>query len=219
MFRQIDKSFDLLKYLNTEEYQEITSFKFKKSDIIYNEGDLPLGLYFIKKGYIGLTRLSVSGNETLLRVFSPKYFFGHRSLMAGEAYHANATALVACEVVFIPKEIFSKIIKKDNSLLLFLAQILAKELRVAENKFSSLASSKVTARIVQTLAFLRTKYPEYKWTRKEIGEYCGAKTETVSRVLTILEEQGLINKNGRNIEILNFEDLYSFAHKLEENNS
>ncbi|EQC44054.1 Crp/Fnr family transcriptional regulator [Bacteriovorax sp. Seq25_V] len=218
MFSQFDKNFDLLKLLTKEECQEVTTFNFKKSDIIYNEGDAPLGLYFINKGYIGLTRLSVSGSETLLRVFSPKYFFGHRSLMANEAYHANATALVNSEITFIPKECFSKIIARDNTLLVYIAQILAKELRIAENKFSSLASSKVTARIVQTLAFLRTKYPDYKWTRKEIGEYCGAKTETVSRVLTVLEEQELIKKDGRSIEVIDYERLYLFAQDLEENN-
>jgi CRP-like cAMP-binding protein len=76
-----------------------------------------------------------------------------------------------------------------------------------------MTSKKVASRIIESLIFLKNRYPSYKWTRREIGEFCGAKTETVSRVLGQLEKSQLIEKDGRDILILDEKKLIQEAHK------
>jgi CRP-like cAMP-binding protein len=213
---EFSEKYDLLSQLDDEQIKHLVPVKANKGDIIYHQGDVPTGVYHVKSGHIGLLTVTPNGNETLLRVFGPNYFFGHRSLISNEEYHATTMALVDSELVFIPKEDFDTIVHAKPNILMHVAQVLAKELRRAENKFRDLANSNVTSRIIQALAFIKTRYPDHKWTRKEIGEYCGAKTETVSRVLGKLEKEGLIVKEGRNILVPNIEKLYVKAEEVDE---
>ena len=80
---------------------------------------------------------------------------------------------------------------------------MAKDLAIAEKRLGKMTSEKVFTRIIEALIFLKNKHPDYNWTRREIGEFSGAKTETVSRVLSQLEEKNYIIKNGRKIQIKN----------------
>ncbi len=213
---EFSEKYDLLSQLTEAQKSRLVHIKTSKGDIIYHQGDAPTGIYHVKNGHIGLITITPNGNESLLRVFGPNYFFGHRSLISNEDYHATTLSLVDCEMVFIPKDDFDEIVHENPNILMHVAQVLAKELRRAENKFRDLALSNVTSRIMQTLAFIKSRYPDHKWTRKEIGEYCGAKTETVSRVLGRLEKEGLIQKKGRSIIIPSTEDLYSRAEEIDD---
>ncbi len=47
--------------------------------------------------------------------------------------------------------------------------------------------------------------------RNEMGNYLGLAVETVSRVFTRFQKSGLIKANGKEIEILNMEDLCQLA--------
>lgn len=186
-----------------------------KGDSLYSQGEVPKGLYFISKGHIALSTVSENGKQALLRVFGPGHFLGHRTLISKDTYHASAISLTKGELSFIPIALFESINDKSSSLLLHLAKILASELKIAENKFTALSTQNATARIIHALGYLKTIHPDYKVTRKEIGEFCGAKTETVSRVLTQIEKLGLVIKDGRDIKITNFDKLYKYAQKAE----
>ena len=66
---------------------------FKRGDLVYNEGESPTHLYYVENGLVGLIKLSPTGNESLLRIFKARQFFGHRTLFSDETYHANAKCL------------------------------------------------------------------------------------------------------------------------------
>ena len=204
----------LFDILSSKAKEQISSKSFKKNEIVYHQGDAPKYVYEVQSGYIGLIAISNDGKEILLRVFNKGQFFGHRTLLSNETYHATTIALTDTQVKRIIRYDFEAEIQTNNHSLLHITQVLAKELRRSENKFTELATTKVDSRILQTLAFLRTRYPHYQWTRKEVGEYCGAKTETVSRVLTKAHNEGLISKDGRKINIIDLERLYEFAENL-----
>ncbi len=204
----------LFNILSEKAKKEISSKVFKKNEIVYHQGDEPQHVYEVTNGHVGLISISHDGKEILLRVFNKGQFFGHRTLLSNETYHATTIALTNTQVKSISRRDFEAEIQTNNESLLYITQVLAKELRRSENKFAELATTKVEARILQTLAFLRTRYPNYQWTRKEVGEYCGAKTETVSRILTKAHNEGLISKDGRKINIVDLEKLYEFAENL-----
>ena len=75
-------------------------------------------------------------------------------------------------------------------------------------------SKRVSGRIIESLIFLKNRYPAHHWTRREIGEYCGAKTETVSRVLGDLERSKVIEKVGRDILILDEYAMLAMAQEI-----
>ncbi len=186
---------------------------FKRGDFIFRKGDAPHGLYYIQQGLVGLVDLSSSGNEVMLRVFGRQYFTGHRSIAASENYHASAVALKQCEVYLLPLVTMKEIADFSEEISLHLVSTLALELRISEEKFNDITGKSVLGRISENLLFLKNRHPDYCWTRKELGEFCGAQTETVTRALTKLENEGLIRREGREIIIENEEHLLAFAEQ------
>lgn len=188
---------------------------FSKGDVIYNKGDRPSGVYYIQEGIVGLINLAPNGTESLLRVFGDQFFIGYRSFMVNEEYHATSVALTDIKIYYFPFESAQAVLDKCPKMLLHLSQMMARDLRIAEERFNDLTGKRVINRIIESLVFLKKRQPEYQWTRREIGEFCGAKTETVTRVLTRLEGEGLIQKEGREIIINDVHKLLEFSEELE----
>jgi len=179
----------------------------KKRSFIYTEGETPQGIYFIQSGLVGLIKVNANGVDSLLRVFKPGQFFGHRSFFSNESYHASARALEASEVVFCPENKVKKVFDQMPRAYFFLARALAKELRRAEERSLLISEGEVLERISSTLFLFKKLKPDHNWTRTEIANYCASRTPTVIKVLGELEKQKIIHQDGRNINILDEEAL------------
>ena len=68
-------------------------------------------------------------------------------------------------------------------------------------------------RISESIIYLKLKYPNYKWTRKEIAEYSGTTFESVARVISSLEKMGLLKRLGRDFLITDHEAVLSLSEK------
>lgn len=188
--------------------------KFKKGDILFNKGDLST-LTYIGKGIVGLVNLSLSGHESLLRVFGDKSFLGYRSFIVNESYNATAIALTDGELLIFPYQSSENLLEVNKSLFFHLSKMLARDLRISEERFNDVTGKRVTSRITETLIYLKQHHPTYQWTRREIGEFCGAKTETVTRALSKLEKRGLISKVGREIHLNDINALLEYAEEVD----
>jgi len=186
----------------------------KRGEQLYCTGEIPTGLHFIRKGLIGLVVSGPTGNEYLIRLAKADQYLGHRSLFAAEEHHATAVALEDTEVVSVSKAIVLRVIETWPKISLLLLEAVSKELKQAELGRVSLADKNVTARIAESILFLKTRYPEHQWTRREIAEFCGSTTPTVIRTLAKLEAEGIIRQEGRIIEILKRATLLQLAENL-----
>lgn len=192
--------------------------KFKKGDMLFNKGDQSKNLVYINRGIVGLVNLAPNGHESLLRVFGEKTFLGYRSFLVGESWHASAMALSEGELLVFPYSSAEEVQSNLPELFLHLTRTLARDLRIAEERFNDITGKRVVSRIIETLIFLKQRHPSYQWTRREIGEFCGAKTETVTRALTKLEKAGLIIKEGREIHLPNVQELLEYSETQETMN-
>ena len=182
----------------------------KRGEILYHGGDQPKNLFCIQSGLVGLFHISNSGKETFFRVFGKGYILGHRSHLAGENYHASAIALTQTSLISTTTQEYDEILANNLELNKELLKILARDLGKAELRFAGLQDKPANQRIAESLVYLKLRYPNHTWTRKEIGEYSGSTYETVTRVMTKLESQDIIKKQGRDFEILDLEMLLSF---------
>ena len=189
--------------------------KFKRGDILYNKGDNSRQLTYTLSGIVGLVNLSPNGHESLLRVFGEKFFVGYRSFLVDEDYHATAVALSDGELLIFPYQTAEEVLGEAPELFMHISRMLARDLRIAEERLNDITGKRVISRIIETLIFLKQRHPNYQWTRREIGEFCGAKTETVTRALTRLEKEGLIRKEGREILLGDIQELLNFSDNLD----
>lgn len=181
--------------------------EFKRGDKIYRASEKPAGLYLVEKGLVGLVVPGESGHDHLVRLFKPQQIFGHRSLFANEPYHAAATALESTSVLFVHKTEIKDVIKANCEYAEKLLELMAIELRQAEQKLISMTEKDVTSRIAESIIYLKELHPNHSWTRQEIADFCGSTAATVIRTLAKFEEEGLISQNGREFTILKREGL------------
>jgi CRP-like cAMP-binding protein len=170
----------------------------EKGDFLYHRGEKPNGFYFIKSGLMAITDISPNGNESLLRV-----------------YHASSLALEDSTVIRLPFTSVEQLQNEYAGVFLHITQMLARDLRMAEERFNDLTGKRVMSRIIDSLLFLQRRKPDYQWTRREIGEFCGAKTETVTRSFGKLEGLGLLQKNNREIIVPDPQKLLDYKHEFD----
>lgn len=188
-----------------------SEISFKRGQIIYHEGDSPKQLYFILSGLVGLFHVSETGKETFFRVFGKDDIFGHRSFFAEEPYHASAIALSPVDIVAISRDECNRICEQNPQLIKSMVAQMARDLGQAEMRMAGLRDKTAHKRITESLVFLKLKHPNHIWTRKEIAEFSGSTFETVTRVMTLLEQKKLISKKGRDFIILDQDRLLSIS--------
>lgn len=178
-----------------------------RSDVVYRQGDQPKGVYFLKKGLVGLTSVGVSGKEHLLRMFKPGQYFGHRSFFANEPYHASSVCLDPCEIDFVAESCIHRLLEVQPELQMNVIQTLARELRVSEEARMSLSEKDVLARTAEALIYLEKISTDHHWTRKELADLLDSTPPTIVRTLQKLQAMGLLVPEGKDYRIMDYDGL------------
>lgn len=176
----------------------------KRGDRIYQGGDSPKGLYFIKKGLVGLVLIgATSGKEHLVRFFREGQFFGHRALFSNEGYHGTTTALEQTIVRVVPRQTVLNVLERHPQFYKDVLQVVSKELRRCEVQHVMILENHILPRAAQALVYLKDLHPDHRWTRQEIANFCASTVSTIIKALAELEALGHIRQDGRSIEVLN----------------
>jgi len=193
---------------------------YKKGQIIFIEGVRGNGLFCVHKGKIKLHKLGDEAKEQIIRFAKEGDVLGYRSLLSNEPYDATATAIEDCYICFMPKSKFLEVLDKNNSLANKTIQLLTKDLRESEKKIIFLTQKPVIERISESLLILKEKFGvesdkktlDVVLTRREIGNLAGVTTETTIRTLSKLSKKGILNLNGKKIELINVPKLVNMAN-------
>lgn len=193
---------------------------YKKGQMIFHEGSYAFGLFCINSGKIKISRNGDDGREAILRLAKPGDIIGYKALLINEKYSASAVALDDCNVCFIPKELFLKILKSDSSLSIELMRMLSTELGKVETKLTHLAQKPVRERLAETLLFIKETYGleddeqtiNAALTREEIANIVGTATESAIRLLSEFKKDNIIELEGKKIKIINMEKLIRTAN-------
>lgn len=188
---------------------------YKKGQVIFYEGNHANGLYCLFEGKVKLTKLGKDGKEQIIRFSKDGDILGYRSLLSHEPYHATATALEDSYICMITKDKFLQIIEDNPKLSLKVIQLLSKDLKGAEQHLIDVAQKTVKERISESLILLKNTFGyladgqtlNILISRSEIADIAGTTTESTIRTLAQLNEEQLIQLDGKNILITNIAGL------------
>ena len=204
----------VLNELSKDEIQEVTLTKggnvYKKGQIIFYEGTRPTGLYAISKGMVKVYKIDSTGKEHIVRLAREGDILGYRALITNDVYSAFASPLVESTICFIPKETFLQLMKSNSRLSMRIVQLLAQDLKNAEERLAKIAQKSVRERLAETLLILREFYGtesdqatlRAQLSRSDLAHYVGTATETVIRLLAEFKEEQLVDVQGRRIRLL-----------------
>lgn len=178
-----------------------------KGELLFNEGELMTGIYFIYKGLVKVHK-KWGQKELIVRFAQQGDIVGHRGLGGDNTYPVSGTALQKVTACFIPLDIFTASLKVNYEFMHQLMLFFAEELKLSERKMRNLAHMNVKERIAQALLSLKSKFGiaeeghiNILLSKQDLASYTATTYETVFRVMTHLAEKGIIAFDGKKIFI------------------
>jgi CRP-like cAMP-binding protein len=194
---------------------------YKKGEIVFREGALPSGIFFIVEGKVKKYKLDQDGREQIIYVANTGELIGYHALLAEDRYPDSAAALEKSKVAFIPKEDFLAVLERSEILSRRLLKTLSHEFAVLANSLSLFSQKTVRERLALQLIVLREKYKknfkpgmpvEINMSRDDLASLVGTVRENVVRILGEFKEKGIIITQGRKIIVQDVKWLIAVAN-------
>jgi len=187
----------------------------KKKQVIYYEGDNPSGLYLVLSGKVKTFKLTEDGRELLTAIYGPEEYFGVHALLLHEMYHETSEAVEDTSLCLLPKDMIEQLLNQYPDVGRQFIKILSNNLKEKEEQLLQLAYHSVRKRMSQVLLRLSGN-PDtpsaLRISRDDLAAMAGMATETVSRTLSDFKDEGLIEKKGSQIVILDFKKLQNMKN-------
>ena len=90
-----------------------TISKYRKNQVVYQQGDPADSVFYIQTGKVKKTLLSEHGREAVVAVFGSGDFFGERCLAGHPRRFATVSAITECAITRIPKANIIEVIHKE----------------------------------------------------------------------------------------------------------
>jgi len=191
--------------------QERKSRQFKKNQVIYYEADKGNGLYLVISGKIKTIKLAEDGRELMTGIYSNDDYLGINAMLSNEAYSDTATALEDSLLCLIPKEQLEQLLNLYPDVAREFIKLLSNDIREKEEQLLQLAYHSVRKRMAEAILRLYRQHhsedESFKVAREDLAAMAGMATETVSRTLSDFKDEGLIEKKGSAITLLDLERL------------
>lgn len=184
---------------------------FKKREIIYDEGDSVKGIWLLLSGKVKTTKMTKDGRELLTGIFESDDFLATNALFAGGVYLDSAVCIDDSHLVLFPNSQFEEFISLFPDVAEKFIRILSNQVREKEEHLMRLAYNSVRKRIAEALLKFYREHGNsdnsVTVSRNNLAAMTGTAQETVSRTLTDFSDEGLIEKQGSSIIILNEQKL------------
>lgn len=194
---------------------------YDKGEIIFREGSVPGGIFYIRRGKVKKYKADKAGREQIIYVANAGELIGYHALLADERYFDTAAALEETLVSFIPKEDFQLCLDNSEVLSRRLLKSLSHEFSVFTNSIAMFGQRSVRERFAMQLVIMREKYKqnfqpgmpvEIKMSRDDLARLVGTARENIIRILGEFKADGILETKGRSIIITDINKLVKLTN-------
>jgi CRP/FNR family transcriptional regulator, cyclic AMP receptor protein len=197
------RGFDPATFLETAAKGRVISTH-PPGEILYSQGDDADSVFYIRRGKIKITVLSMHGKEAVIALLKADEFFGEGCLIGQPQRLSTAIAMTECEAMRVEKAEMLRVLHGQPAFSdMFVAHILARSARVEEDLIDQLFNSteKRLARLLLLLAnFGKEGRPEpiiYGVTQAMLAEMVGTTRSHVNHFMNKFRDLGFIAYNGK----------------------
>lgn len=182
--------------------------RLKRGEPLFNAGGSFSAVYAIRSGFFKTSLIDHDGREQVTGFFMGGELLGMDGI--GGAHHGTASALEDSEVCVLPYALIEDLSREIPALQRQLHAVLAREIARDHGVMMLLGSMRAEERLATFLLnlsrrFVRRGYSStdfhLRMTRDEIGSYLGLKLETVSRLFSAFQKDGLIEVQQKHVRI------------------
>lgn len=220
-YNQIFEAFTDLEFKQLQ--REMRLRKYKKGQVLFNEGDHRDKVFYLLKGLVKLERYDESALYMYTDYVKQEKLFPYGELFTDGIYRYTAYAMTDIELYYIPAKLFEEVLSGNRYQLLYFYKHLTNILIEHEERIQFLVGSTAGSRIIKALAFLMEELGEFKPSASilvpypitvcEIATISGCSRETVGNKMKQLKEQGKLEHQQK---ILLFKDTDYFRNYSEE---
>lgn len=197
-------------------YKLISVHKYERGQIIFFENDPGDTLHVVQEGMVRIYRLAEDGREKTLAYFGEGEFFGEMAILDGGPRSAVAQAILPTRTLGIYRKDFGDLLENNPRISREIIKVLSQRLRQTNAQLMNVVFRDARGRVLSTLYDLGLRYGtpvngstriDLKLTHQELANLVGTARETISRILAELQDEGLVQLDGRRLILIDLEKL------------
>ena len=214
------KRVPIFSSLSEQEFAFLTSRlvqrKYGAGEVIFGEGDPCAGLYVVQSGNVRIFKSSAGGREQVLSIDGPGSSIAELPVFDGGNYPASAQAITDSTLLFFSRQDFQALCLQHPQVALKVLRVIGGRLRTLVGIIEELSFTTVRHRLIALLVRLgKTEGVRYgngitltlPSNNSELAAQIGTVRELVSRNLSRLQAEGLIQIDNRKLEIPSLKHL------------
>ena len=191
-----------------------------EGQVLFVEGEYPLGLYVLVSGSTRSVRESSNGDEQILSVERPVDTLGEVAMFDGGCCYATTVAQQRSEVLFIDRQSFKRICSERPAMFGRALRVMSSRVRQYADLIEALSLNKVERRVAWFVLREATRRGiatdaglsfELTMTHQQIASHLGTVREMVTRSLGHLQREHMIEIHGRLAVILDQQSLLEYV--------
>lgn len=211
----------LFRALGQDELQVLVrdcrELRVQKGEILFQKGDLPVGMHVLVMGQVKLTLPSPQGTEKVVHMFDSGSTFGEAMVFLDKPYPVTAQAMQDSFLLLISKRTLFEAMADSTLLCRKMLASLSMRLHELLDDMETCTMRTSTQRVVCYLSNLLhagnadVSEIQLPASKQSIASQLNLAPETFSRALGHLASAGVIVVKGRTISVLNSNELKNFA--------
>lgn len=187
----------------------------QKGEYLFRGGDPFNGIYAVRSGLLKVYANSDSGDEQIIGFYLPGEILGLDAI-ENEMHTCFAVTLETSSYCMIPFADLSDICKEIPELQIQVFKIMSRELTNENRMLLTLGKKNAEEKVATFILTISSRYAllgyspnDFKLTmsRQEIGNYLGVTFETVSRIISRFQRDGIIEINKKFVHVRDMDAL------------
>ena len=192
----------------------------QKNEHLYREGDEFTSVFAVRSGAVKAYHITGDGQEQVTGFYFPGEIIGMDGI-SKDRHVCSAKALETSAVCEIPFHRLEELSTQVPSMQRHFFQLMSQEITNDQQLITLLSKNSAEERIAALLVSISARNARRKlsktsfrlpMSRTDIGNFLGLTVETVSRVISRFNKQGLIVVDSKEITLLDLEGLKEIAN-------
>ncbi|CAM3449416.1 Crp/Fnr family transcriptional regulator [Cytobacillus oceanisediminis] len=210
--KKVLSQFSLFRELNDEELDKVVeisiSREWKKGSHVFLQDDPLENVYFINNGRVKIYKSDINGKEQIVAILTKGEMFPHVGFFRKGGYPAFSEVLENAQLVVVPIAQFEKVLIENPELCIKVFKVLGEKIVDLQERLEAQILNNTYEQIIKLLVRLAKMHGQEleegsfilkgDFTNKDLANMIGTTRETVSRTLTKMKKNNLIetDKDG-----------------------
>jgi CRP/FNR family transcriptional regulator len=178
---------------------------------LMTEGEIPRGVYIACGGRAKLSIRARDGKTIILKIAGDHQVLGLSAVVTGGPSLITVTTIELCQIKFIERDSFLRLIERSSHAALACATMIAREIATSfDDAYDLLLARSSTEKLARLLLSWVANEPRNRdlcvpteFTHEEMAQMIGSSRETVTRLLSDMKRKDLIRLEGATLVIPN----------------